>query len=71
MFPCYNWKTVMIIQKIEFKEETIQTIREIKKIMLTEWNRHRAEVDQIIKRVRSSSLYPSKIEIEPCRWIQS
>ncbi len=64
MFPCYNWKTVMIIQKIEFKEETIQTIREIKKIMLTEWNRHRAEVDQIIKRVRSSSLYPSKIEID-------
>tara|TARA_Y100000589_G_C27009501_1_gene570236 strand:+ start:710 stop:877 length:168 start_codon:yes stop_codon:yes gene_type:complete len=54
----------MIIQKIEFKEETIQTIREIKKIMLTEWNRHRAEVDQIIKRVRSSSLYPSKIEID-------
>ncbi len=64
MFPCYNRKTVMIIQKIEFKEETIQTIREIKKIMLTEWNRHRAEVDQIIKRVRSSSLYPSKIEID-------
>ena len=64
MFPCYNWKTVMIVQKIEFKEETIQTIREIKKIMLTEWNRHRAEVDQIIKRVRSSSLYPSKIEID-------
>ena len=64
MFPCYNWKTVMIIQKIEFKEETIQTIREIKKIMLTEWNRHRAEVDQIIKRVRSSSLYPYKIEID-------
>tara|TARA_B100000963_G_scaffold361083_1_gene394763 strand:- start:3635 stop:3802 length:168 start_codon:yes stop_codon:yes gene_type:complete len=54
----------MIIQKIEFKEETIQTIREIKKIMLTEWNRHHAEVDQIIKRVRSSSLYPSKIEID-------
>ena len=51
----------MTIRQIEFKEETIQTLREVKKIMASEWLKHRAEVDEIIRRVRSNSFYVSKI----------
>jgi len=51
----------MTFRKIEFQEETIQTLREVKKIMASEWLKHRVEVDEIIRRVRSNSLYVSKI----------
>ena len=51
----------MILRQIEFKEETIQTLREVKKIMATEWLKHRVEVDEILRRVRSNSLHVSKI----------
>ena len=51
----------MTVRQIEFKEETIQTLREVKKIMASEWLKHRVEVDEIIRRVRSNSLYVSKI----------
>ena len=44
----------MAIKQIEFKEETIQTLREIKKIMISEWLKHRVEVDEIIRRARSN-----------------
>ena len=50
----------MGIKQIEFKEETIQTLREVKKIMASEWLKHRIEVDKIIRHVRSSSFYVSK-----------
>ena len=53
-----------MIRRIELKEETIQTIREIKRIMSIEWFRHRAEVDQLITRVRLTSPYGSNIEID-------
>ena len=53
--------SVMTFRKIEFQEETIQTLREVKKIMASEWLKHRVEVDEIIRRVRSNSLYVSKI----------
>ena len=51
----------MTIRQIEFKEETIQTLREVKKIMASEWLKHRMEVNEMIKRVRSSSFYVPKI----------
>jgi len=51
----------MTFRKIEFQEETIQTLREVKKIMASEWLKQRVEVDEIIRRVRSKSLYVSKI----------
>ena len=51
----------MTIKHIEFKEETIQTLREVKKIMAREWLKHRVEVDEIIKRVRSNSFCASKV----------
>ena len=51
----------MTFRKIEFHEDTIQTLREVKKIMASEWLKHRVEVDEIIRRVRSNSLYVSKI----------
>jgi len=51
----------MTIRQIKFKEETIQTLREVKKIMASEWLKHRMEIDEIIRRVRSNSLYVSKI----------
>lgn len=51
----------MTFRKIEFQEDTIQTLREVKKIMASEWLKHRVEVDEIIRRVRSNSLYVSKI----------
>ena len=54
----------MIIRQIEFKEETIQTLREVKKIMASEWLKHRMEVDKIIRSVRSDSLYVSKTSID-------
>ena len=50
----------MTIKHIEFKEETIQTLREVKKIMASEWLKHRMEVDKIIRHVRSNSYYVSK-----------
>ena len=50
----------MAIKQIEFKEETIQTLREVKKIMASEWLKHRMEVDKIIRHVRSNSFYVSK-----------
>ena len=53
-----------MIRRIELKEETIQTIREIKRIMSIEWFRHRTEVDQLITRVRLTSPYGSNIEID-------
>ncbi len=53
--------SVMTIRQIEFKEETIQTLREVKKLMASEWLKHRMEVDQIIRRVRSNSFYVPKI----------
>ena len=53
--------SVMTIRQIEFKEETIQTLREVKKIMASEWLKHRMEVDEIIRRVRSNSFYAPKI----------
>ena len=53
-----------MIRKIELKEETIQTIREIKRIMSIEWFKHRTEVDQLITRVRLTSTYGSNIEID-------
>ena len=52
--------SVMTIKQIEFKEETIQTLREVKKIMASEWLKHRMEVDEIIRRVRPNSFYVSK-----------
>ena len=51
----------MTFRKIEFQEDTIQTLREVKKIMASEWLKQRVEVDEIIRRVRSNSLYVSKI----------
>ena len=51
----------MTIRQIEFKEETIQTLRVVKKMMTAEWLKHRAEVDEMIRRVRSDSFYASKI----------
>ena len=51
----------MIIRQIEFKEETIQTLRVVKKIMASEWLKHRMEVDEIIRRARSDSFFVSKI----------
>lgn len=51
----------MILRQIEFKEETIQTLREVKKIMASEWLKHRVEVDELLRRVRSNSLHVSKI----------
>ena len=51
----------MVIRQFEFKEETIQTLREVKKIMATEWLKHRMEVDEIMRRVRSNSFQVSKI----------
>ena len=51
----------MNIRQIEFKEETIQTLRVVKKIMAAEWLKHRLEVDEIIRRVRLQSFYASKI----------
>ena len=51
----------MTFRKIEFQEDTIQTLREVKKIMASEWLKHRVEVDEIIRRVRSNSLTVSKI----------
>ena len=53
--------SVMTIRQIELKEETIQALKAVKKIMATEWLKHRVEVDEIIRRVRSDSLYVSKI----------
>ena len=50
----------MTIRQIEFKEETIQTLREVKKIMASEWLKHRMEVDKIMRHVRSNSFYISK-----------
>jgi len=51
----------MTIRQIEFKEETIQTLREVKKIMASEWLKHRMEVNEMMKRVRSNSFYVPKI----------
>ena len=56
-----NKSFVMAIRQIEFKEETIQTLREVKRIMAREWLKHRVEVDEIIRRVRSNSFYASKV----------
>ena len=52
--------SVMTIRQIEFKEETIQTLRQVKKIMASEWLKHKMEVDEIIRHVRSHSFYVSK-----------
>ena len=52
---------IMTIRQIEFKEETIQTLREVKRIMAREWLKNRVEVDEIIRRVRSNSFYASKV----------
>ena len=54
----------MTIKQMEFKEETIQTLREVKKIMASEWLKHRMEVDKILRRVRSNSLYVPKTSID-------
>ena len=54
----------MTIRQIEFNEETIQTLREVKKIMASEWLKHRMEVDKIIRRVHSDSFYVSKTSID-------
>ena len=51
----------MTIRQIEFKEETIQTLKVVKRMMAAEWLKHRVEVDEIIRRVRSNSFYVSKI----------
>ena len=51
----------MTIRQIEFNEETIQTLKEVKKIMASEWLKHRVEVDKMIRHVRSNSFYVSKI----------
>ena len=56
--------SVMTTRQIEFKEETIQTLREVKKIMASEWLKHRMEVDKIIRRVHSDSFYVSKTSID-------
>jgi len=56
--------SVMTIRQIEFKEETIQTLREVKRIMASEWLKHRMEVDKIIRRVHSDSFYVSKTSID-------
>ena len=56
--------SVMTVRQIEFKEETIQTLREVKRIMASEWLKHRMEVDKIIRSVRSDSLYVSKTSID-------
>ena len=56
--------SVMTVRQIEFKEETIQTLREVKRIMASEWLKHRMEVDKIIRRVRSDSFYVSKTSID-------
>ena len=49
----------MTIRQIELKEETIQTLRAVKKIMAAEWLKHRMEVDEIIRRARSDSFFVS------------
>ena len=51
-------------KELVFKEETIQVIREIKKIMLQEWIKHRFEVDQIVRAVRSNSMHSAKIGLD-------
>ena len=51
----------MTIRQIQLKEETIQTLRAVKKIMDSEWLKHRMEVDEVIRRVHSGSFYVSKI----------
>ena len=56
--------SIMTIRQIEFNEETIQTLREVKKIMASEWLKHRMEVDKIIRRVHSDSFYVSKTSID-------
>ncbi len=53
----------MNIRQIKFEDETIQTIKEIKRLMLMEWLRHRNEVDRIIENVRSASLGSSQRNI--------
>ena len=50
----------MTIRQIQLKEETIQTLRAVKKIMDSEWLKHRMEVDEIIRRVRANSFYIPK-----------
>ena len=50
----------MTIRQIEFKEETIQTLKVVKKIMAAEWLKHRVEVDEMIRRISSNSFYASK-----------
>ena len=54
----------MTIRQFQLKEETIQTLRAVKKIMDSEWLKHRMEVDKIIRSVRSDSLYVSKTSID-------
>ena len=62
LFPRLKNKSfVMAIRQIEFKEETIQTLRIVKKIMAAEWLKHRMEVDELIRRVRSNSFHASKV----------
>ena len=51
----------MTIRQIQLKEETIQTLRAVKKIMDSEWLKHRMEVDEVIRRVHSDLFYVSKI----------
>ena len=53
----------MIVKQIKFEEETIQTLRTIKKLMVSEWLCHREKIDQLIKDVKSNSLSTSKINI--------
>ena len=53
----------MVIRQLEFKEETIQTLTHIKKLMSEEWLKQRVEVDRIICRVRATSFCASKIQV--------
>ena len=53
----------MLVKQIEFEAETIQTLRIIKKLMISEWLSHREKIDELIKDVKSNSLSISEVKI--------
>ena len=55
--PVFNGEC--IYSEAEALQE-LQTLREVKRIMASEWLKHRMEVDKIIRHVRSNSYYVSK-----------
>ncbi|MDA9689757.1 hypothetical protein N9V13_05040 [Betaproteobacteria bacterium] len=51
-------------RKIVFNKETIETLRQIKKIKVSEWAKNRIYVDQMIKNIRFNPLYVEKIPLD-------